>query len=173
MQKNAEQNGFQKPVIYMNQEKTPLSKIQDERSKILSTFLIPDECWDLLGKYKAALGKQSTAELLDYLLKCFQGGRNTSLAIHDRLTTQYQGERLNLRKHNFLVDPLVWHRFKCLARFYGLSMCRLFTALLLALASLGTPKNQSFILLVNLFERVEIPCKTATRWYKVKILDTT
>ena len=125
-----------------------------------------------MEKYKAALGKQSTAELLEYLLNSFQGGKDSYLAIHDRLTTQYQCEGLALRKHNFLVDPLVWHRFKCLARFYGLSMCRLFTALLLALASLGTPKNQSFILLVNLFERVEIPYKTAMRRYKVEILDT-
>ena len=156
----------------MNQEKTPLSKIQDERRKILSTFLIPDECWDLLEQYKAAFGKQSTGEFIEHLLKCFQDGKDFSLAIHNRLTTQYQGQGLALRKHNFVVDPLVWHRFKCLARFYGLSMCRLFTALILGLASLGTPKNQSFILLVKVFERIEIPYKTVMRKYKVEIMDT-
>ena len=156
----------------MNQEKTSLSKIQDERSKMISTFLLPDECWDLLEKYKAGFGKQSTGELLEYLLKCFQDGKDSSLAIHNRFTTQYQGEGLALRKHNFSVDPLVWQRFKCLARFYGLSMCRLFTALLLVLVSLGTPKNQSFILLVKVFERIEIPYKIAMRKYTVEITDT-
>ena len=163
---------FRDLYLCMNQKENSLSKIQDKRNKILSTFLIPDECWDLLEKHKAALGKQSTAELLEHLLNSFQDGKNFELAIHDRLTTQYQDEGLALRKHNFLVDPLVWHRFKCLARFYGLSMCRLFTGLLLALAFLGTPKNQSFILLIKLLERVEIPYKTALRSYKVETLDT-
>ena len=81
----------------MNQEKTSLSEIQDERSKILSTFLIPNEYWNLLEKHKTAFGKQSTGAFLEHLLKCFQDGKDSSLAIHNRLTTQYQGEGCKLK----------------------------------------------------------------------------
>ena len=151
----------------MEKKISPQLEIQEERTKILSTLLIPDECWDLFEKYKAALNK-TTAELLEYLLESFQEGKNTEFARQNRLTVHYQDQGLCLKKHNFLVGSLVWHRFKCLARFYGLSVCRLFSFLLLALGSLGTPKNQNFILLVKLFERVDIPYKTAIRMYKVQ-----
>ena len=154
----------------MKQNTSSQLEIKEENSKILCTLLIPDECWSLLGKYKADLGKNTTAKFLEYLLEAFQEGQNTDLARRDKLTTYYQAEGLYLKKHNFLVDPVIWHRFKSLARFYGLSMCRLFTALLSALKSLGTPKNKKLPFLIRSFEEFKISYRRAFRSYKVQIL---
>ena len=114
----------------------------------------------------------SQAKLLEYLVNRFQDGRNLKYACQFKLTTHYQEKGLDLRKYDFRVAPLIWHRFKCLARFYGISMCLLFVILLKELKGVVTIQKKRFPVLAELFEKVEIPYKTAERWYKVEILDT-
>ena len=51
-------------------------------------------------------------------------------ACHDRVTTSYQEDELNLRRLNFRIAPELWLILKMLARAAGLSICHLFTVLL-------------------------------------------
>ena len=142
---------------------------KDDRKKIPVRLLIPRKYEKLFDKTLSNFGG-SKAKLLEYMVNCFQDGQNLEYACLTKLTTQYQGKGLYLAKHVFRVDPLIWHRFKCLARFYGISMCRLFVLLLLKvqnkLKSVATDTEKVFPVLAKLFERVESPYKTAMRWYK-------
>ena len=148
---------------------------KDDRKKIPVRILVPKAHKKLFFKTLQSFGG-SKAKLLEYMINCFQDGQNLEYACLTKLTTQYQGKGLYLAKHIFRVDPLIWHRFKCLARFYGISMCRLFVLLLLKvqnkLKNVATDVEKAFPSLTKLFERVEIPYKAAMRWYKVRIEDS-
>ena len=148
---------------------------KDDRKKIPVRLLIPRKHKKLFDKALSDFGG-SKAKLLEYMVNCFQDGQDLEYACLIKLTTQYQGKGLYLAKHVFRVNPLTWHRFKCLARFYGISMCRLFVLLLLKvqdkLKNVATDSEKAFPSLTKLFERVEIPYKAAMRWYKVKIVDS-
>ena len=87
------------------------------------------------------------------------------------LPVLYQNKGLGLRRCDFGVDAFVWHRFKALARFYNVSMCRLFMDFL---RIFGTPSKNSLTLRVQLYEKLQILSKTALRLYKTidALLDT-
>ena len=153
----------------MNQEKSSVLQVKESREKIVSTILIPEKYWALFESYKIALCKD-TEGVLEYLLENFQNGRNAELASRGKFTTRYQDEGLNLQKHNFWVCSSIWQRLKSLARFYGLSMCRLFTVLLLALEFLGTPRNKVTPSWVKLYEKVRIPWNRTVRRYSVQVI---
>ena len=144
---------------------------QDSREKIPVRILIPEMHKKLFLKTLKDFGG-SKARLLECLVNRFQDGRNLEYACRSKMTTQYQEKGLHLAKYDFRVAPLIWHRFKCLARFYGISICLLFVVLLLKVKGVVTTQKKRVPSLTKLFERVEIPYKTAMRWYKVKILDT-
>ena len=157
-------------MLYMNTQ-THSFQIKDNRKKIPVRILIPRKHEKLFFETLAEFG-DSKAKLLEYLVERFQNGNNLEYACQFKLTTHYQEKGLSLQHHDFRVDPLIWHRFKCLARFYGISMCLFFVVLLKKLKGVVTTQKKKFSSLAKLFERVEIPYKTAMRWYKVKILDT-
>ena len=87
------------------------------------------------------------------------------------LPVLYQKKGLGLRRCDFEVDSFVWHRFKALARFYNVSMCRLFVDFL---RIFGTPSKNGITLRVQLYEKLQIFSKTALRLYKTTdaLLDT-
>ena len=146
-------------------------KINSANYKCRVTLLIPRMDWNLLEKRKRRLQK-SSAELLKFLLKRHQR-RNEKLffANHQKLPVLYQKKGLGLRRCDFEVDSFVWHRFKALARFYNVSMCRLFVDFL---RIFGTPSKNSPTLRVQLYERLQIFSKTTLRLYKTTdaLLDT-
>ena len=152
-------------------KQAPCNKITESRKKAVVSLLIPRKQWKRLEGLKRK-SNRSSAECLEHLLGKHQNGKNSALANHSKLTTQYQDPGLKLKKHSFWVDPLLWHRFKSLARFYGISMCFLFTALFCALENLGTDIKKYPPLTVKLYEKVKIPLRTAIRRYKVMKIDT-
>ena len=72
---------------------------------------------------------------------------------------------------DFEVDSFLWHQFKALARFYNVSMCRLFVDFL---RIFGTPSKNDITLRVQLYEKLQVFSKTALRLYKTTdaFLDT-
>lgn len=142
------------------------NKITESRKKIVVSLLIPHKSWKSFEYLKSKTSKSSAA-ILKQLLEKHQNAKDLHLAKHTKLTTHYQDGGLRLQKHSFWVDPLVWHRFKNLARFYGLSMCFLFTALFCMLEKLGTHKKKYLPLVVKLYEKVKIPSRTAIRRYRL------
>ena len=149
----------------------PSLEVIEKREKTVVSLLIPSEHWEHFERLKQDSGKSST-EFLKYLLERHQNGKNPELANRVKLTTQYQDGGLKLKKYNFWVDPLIWHRFKTLARFYGVSMCYLFTALLCTVKKLGTDIKKYVPLLAILHEKVRIPFGIAIRRYRVIEPDT-
>ena len=152
-------------------KQSPYNKITESRKKTVVSLLIPRKQWKRLEGLKRKSNKSSAA-CIAHLLEKHQNGKNSALANHSKLTTQYQDPGLKLKKHSFWVDPLLWHRFKSLARFYGISMCLLFTALFSALENLGTDIKKYPPLIIKLHEKVKIPLRTALRRYKLVGLDT-
>ena len=119
----------------------PTSSINLESAdyKSSATLLIPHQCWDLLEKRKKKLDK-SNAELLEFFIKRHQRGDEKAFFANSwKLAVLYQRKGLGLRRCDFQVDSFIWHRFKALARFYNVSMCRLFVAFL---KIFGTPKKK-------------------------------
>ena len=138
-------------------------KINSADCKCRVTLLIPHRDWKLLERRKRRL-KKDTAELLEFLLKRHQrGNEKLFFANHRKLPVLYQDKGLGLRRCDFEVDAFVWHRFKALARFYNVSMCRLFVDFL---RIFGTPSKNSITLRVQLYEKLQILSKTALRLYK-------
>ena len=144
----------------------PSFEAGESRKQASVTLLIPQKHWQLFCGLKHKLSKDSS-EFLEHLLENFQNGQNPELYNRNKLTTQYQSESLELQKHNFWVDPVIWHRFKILARFYGVSICFLFTALLYALKNLGAHLKKSLSLCVQLFEKLKIPYKMSAKSYEM------
>ena len=135
------------------------------------TLLIPRIDWGLLEKRKRRL-KKSSAELLEFLLKRHQqGNEKLFFANQQKLPVLYQKKGLGLRRCDFQVDSFLWHQFKALARFYNVSMCRLFVDFL---RIFGTPSKNDITLRVQLYEKLQIFSKTALRLYKSTdaLLDT-
>ena len=138
-------------------------KVNSADCKYRVTLLIPRMDWNLLEKRKRRLQK-SSAELLKFLLKRHQqGNEKLFFANFKKLPVLYQNQGLGLRRCDFQVDAFVWHRFKALARFYNVSMCRLFVDFL---RIFGTPSKNSITLRVQLYEKLQILSKTALRLYK-------
>ena len=138
-------------------------KINSADCKYRVTLLIPRRDWNLLEKRKRRLQK-SNAELLKFLLKRHQrGNEKLFFANHQKLPVLYQKKGLRLRRLDFEVDSFVWHRFKALARFYNVSMCRLFMDFL---RIFGTPSKNGITLRVQLYEKLQILSKTTLRLYK-------
>ena len=146
-------------------------KINSADCKYRVTLLIPRMDWDLLEKRKKRLQK-SSAEFLEFLLKRHQrGNEKLFFANHKKLPVLYQNKGLGLRRCDFEVDSFIWHQFKALARFYNVSMCRLFVDFL---RIFGTPSKNGITLRVQLYEKLQILSKTALRLYKTTdaFLDT-
>ena len=138
-------------------------KVNSADCKYRVTLLIPRMDWNLLEKRKKRLQK-SSAELLKFLLKRHQrGNEKLFFANHQKLPVLYQDKGLGLHRCDFEVDSFLWHRFKALARFYNVSMCRLFVDFL---RIFGTPSKNSITLRVQLYEKLQILSKTALRLYK-------
>ena len=138
-------------------------KINSADCKYRVTLLIPRMDWNLLEKRKRRLQK-SNAELLEFLLKRHQrGNERLFFANSKKLPVLYQNKGLGLRRCDFGVDSFLWHRFKALARFYNISMCRLFVDFL---RIFGTPSKTSLTLRIQLYEKLQILSKTALRLYK-------
>ena len=152
------------PYISMNQNSQ--NKITESRKKAGVSLLIPERHWRAFQDLKLKENK-SSADVLEYILEKHQNAGNMKLANHSKLTTQYQNEGLKLQRHSFWVDPLVWHRFKNIARFYGVSMCFLFTALFCMLENLVTNIKKYPPLFVKLYEKVKISLRVAIRRYKL------
>ena len=151
-----------RPIVSMGLP-SPI-KINSADCKYRVTLLIPSMDWNLLEKRKRRLQK-SSAELLKFLLKRHQRGNEKLLfANHQKLPVLYQDKGLELRRCDFQVDSFVWHQFKALARFYNVSMCRLFVDFL---RIFGTPSKNSITLRVQLYEKLQILSKTALRLYKI------
>ena len=149
----------------------PSIKINSADCKYRVTLLIPSMDWNLLEKRKRRLQK-SNAELLKFLLKRHQrGNEKLFFANQYKLPALYQNKGLGLRRCDFEVDSFLWHRFKALARFYNISMCRLFVDFL---RIFGTPNKNSITLRIQLYEKLQIFSKTALRLYKTTdaFLDT-
>ena len=142
------------------------NEIIEKPRKAVVSLLIPKKHWNRFESLKIKENK-SSADLLNHLLQKYQSGKNINLANRVKLTTQYQAGGLGLKKHSFWVDPLLWHRFKNLARFYGVSICFLFTALFCMLEKLGTDIKNYPPFVVKLYERVNIPFRIAIRRYKI------
>ena len=141
----------------------PSIKVNSADCKYRVTLLIPRMDWNLLEKRKRRLQK-SSAELLKFLLKRHQReNEKLFFANHQKLPILYQDKGLGLRRCDFEVDAFVWHRFKALARFYNVSMCRLFVDFL---RIFGTPSKNSITLRVQLYKKLQILSKTALRLYK-------
>ena len=155
----------------MRQSPSPTSSINLESAdyKSSATLLIPHQYWNLLEKRKRRLRK-NIAELLEFFIKRHQrGDEKAFFANHKKLAVLYQRKGLGLRRCDFQVDSFIWHRFKALARFYNVSMCRLFVAFL---KIFGTPSKNSLTLKVQLYEKLQIFSKRALRFYKVVERDT-
>ena len=141
----------------------PSIKINSADCKYRVTLLIPSMDWNLLEKRKRRLQKSST-ELLKFLLKRHQrGNEKLFFANHQKLPVLYQDKGLGPRRCDFEVDSFIWHQFKALARFYNVSMCRLFVDFL---RIFGTPSKNNLTLRVQLYEKLQILSKTALRLYK-------
>ena len=141
----------------------PSIKVNSAGYKYRVILLIPHRDWKLLERRKRRL-KKDTAELLEFLLKRHQrGNEKLFFANHKKLPILYQDKGLGLRRCDFEVDSFLWHRFKALARFYNISMCRLFVDFL---RIFGTPSKTSLTLRVQLYEKLQIFSKTALRLYK-------
>ena len=141
----------------------PSIKVNSSDCKYRVTLLIPSMDWNLLEKRKRRL-KKDTAELLEFLLKRHQRGNEKLLfANHQKLPILYQDKGLGLRRCDFEVNSFVWHRFKALARFYNVSMCRLFVDFL---RIFGTPRKNDITLRVQLYEKLQVFSKTSLRLYK-------
>ena len=139
-------------------------KINSADCKCRVTLLIPHRDRNLLEKRKRRLQK-SNAELLEFLLKRHQrGNEKLFFANHQKLPVLYQKKGVGLRRCDFQVDSFLWHRFKALARFYNISMCRLFVDFL---RIFGTPNKNGITLKIQLYERLQIFSKTALRLYKI------
>ena len=133
------------------------------------TLLIPHKDCYLLEKRKRRL-KKSTAELLELFIKRNQrGDEKVFFANSWKLAVLYQRKGLGLRRCDFQVDSFTWHRFKALARFYNVSMCRLFVAFL---KIFGTPGKNRLTLKVQLYEKLQILSKSALRFYEIVERDT-
>ena len=146
-------------------------KINSADCKCRVTLLIPRMDWNLLEKRKRRL-KKDTAELLEFLLKRHQrGDQKLFFANYRKLPVLYQDKGLCLRRFDFQVDSFLWHQFKALARFYNVSMCRLFVDFLRVF---GTPSKNGITLKIQLYEKLQIFNKTALRLYKTTdaFLDT-
>ena len=138
-------------------------KVNSADCKYRVTLLIPRMDWNLLEKRKKRL-KKSNAELLEFLLKRHQrGDQKLFFANHRKLPVLYQDKGLCLRRCDFQVDAFIWHSFKALARFYNVSMCRLFVDFL---RIFGTPSKNSITLRVQLYEKLQVFSKTSLRLYK-------
>ena len=138
-------------------------KINSVDCKCRVTLLIPHREQNLLEKRKRRLQK-SNAELLEFLLKRHQrGNEKLFFANRQKLPVLYQSKGLGLRRCDFEVDSFIWHQFKALARFYNISMCRLFVDFL---RIFGTPSKTSLTLRIQLYEKLQIFSKTALRLYK-------
>ena len=145
----------------------PSININSADCKYRVTLLIPRMDWDLLEKRKRRLQK-SSAELLEFLLKRHQrGDEKLFFANQQKLPVLYQKKGLGLRRCDFEVDAFIWHQFKALARFYNVSMCRLFVDFL---RIFGTPSKNGITLRVQLYEKLQIFSKTALRLYKTTCL---
>ena len=151
--------------------KTYSFPIKENRVNIPVRILIPKVHRKLFFKTLSEFGGDK-AKLLEYMTNRFQDGKNLEYTCRTKFTTHYQEKGLHLHEYDFRVDPLIWYRFKCLARFYGISMCLLFVILLVRIKGVVTTQEKRGPSLIKLFERVKIPYKTAMRWYKVEILDT-
>ena len=92
------------------------------------------------------------------------GDEKLFFANHKKLAVLYQRKGLGLRRCDFQMDSFIWHRFKALARFYNVSMCRLFVAFL---KIFGTPKKNELTLKVQLYEKLQIFSKSTLRFYKI------
>ena len=146
-------------------------KVNSADCKYRVTLLIPRMDWKLLEKRKRRLQK-NTAELLEFLLKRHQRGDQKLFFVNSKkLPVLYQNKGLGLRRCDFQVDSFLWHRFKALARFYNISMCRLFVDFL---RIFGTPSKNSITLRVQLYEKLQTLSKTTLRLYKTTdaLLDT-
>ena len=143
-------------------------KINSADCKYRVTLLIPSMDWNLLEKRKRRLQK-SSAELLEFLLKRHQrGNEKLFFANQQKLPVLYQKKGLGLRRCDFEVDSFLWHRFKALARFYNVSMCRLFVDFL---RIFGTPSKNNITLRVQLYEKLQVFSKTTLRLYKITDLE--
>ena len=151
---------------YSNVRKNVHNRVTEEREKAVVSLLIPEKYWKGFQNLKREENK-SSADIFEDLLEKHQRAQDSDLANRTKLTTQYQDPGLDLTRHSFWVDPLIWHRFKNIARFYGVSICFLFTALLRTLGNLVTNKKKYAPLVVKLYEKVKIPLKTATRSYRL------
>ncbi len=124
----------------MKQKNSIMQYTREGRTRIVSTILIPKEYWLLFKERKNELDG-NTSSLIEYLLKRNQSDKMNLVypLVHTyggRSTTIYQNTASSLRKHSFSIHPLVWQRFKCLARSQGLSTCCLFVSFLLSLSSI-------------------------------------
>ena len=96
-----------------------------------STLLVPDDLSRALEVFQLERG-WTMGELLFFLVEKYRmvvAQQKLSLD-HQKLTTQYQVEGLSLQRVDFRVDPVVWHILKCMARAYGISICKFFVFLL-------------------------------------------
>ena len=140
--------------------------IQAGPAKIVATLMLPEMYWNLFHKAKDNL--KNPQKFIEHLLSRYQSGQNQGFARPEKFTAHYQGRGLNLKKFNFSICPVIWHRFRCLARYYGVSMCWLLVAMLLDLKKIGTTKNHNTPFLLKLYEKVKITHRTALRVYKTE-----
>ena len=145
---------------------TSYNKVKEKRKRTTVSLLIPQKYWKRFENLKCETNN-SSADILKHLLEKHQDARDIKLSNYSKLTTQYQAGGLKLKKHSFWIDPMIWHQFKNLARFYGVSICFLFTALFCMLEKLGTDKKNYVPLTVKLYESLKIPYKIAIRRYRL------
>lgn len=148
----------------MIKSKTVSSIVQAGPEKTVATLMIPTRHWAL---FRRKIISENAQGYIEYLLMRYQDAQNIKFARLAKFAAHYQGRGLELRKFNFSICPVAWHRFRCLARYYGVSMCWLFVAMLLDSEKIGTLKNLRNSFMVKLYEKLKISCRMALRIYKV------
>ena len=105
------------------------------------TFLIPKIRVSLMKYYKKQLEINRTEDLILYFIKLLEKRRIRPHRNISKHTALYQDLELNLQKHGFTCDPMVWHKWKRMANFLGVSMCYLFAECLDIMSSRGVSKE--------------------------------
>ena len=100
-------------------------------------MLIPQKSVPVFNELCAKLKKEPgellehLAQQMDALIAAAETNKCSGAPLNStRLTTRYQEQGLELARHDFSVDAMRWHELKSMARFRGVSICRLFVFLL-------------------------------------------
>ena len=144
--------------------------IQSDPTKGLRcTFLVPKNYVLSIIELKKKLKIRKTEDLISYYTELIQSKKisvHTNISKH---TALYQKEDLDLQRHNFGCDPMVWHHWKRIANHLGVSMCFLYINVLEAvlgghLESLEAPKKSYGFTTQKWLEHTNFEDYSSKRW---------